>query len=107
MTEYKAPVAELRFALETFAGLEDLARLPGFEAAEPEMVGAILEEAGRLASEVLAPLNQAGDREGCTLENGVVRQPAGFREAYRQLAEGGWIVKKASFLLFFACFSHR
>ena len=91
MTEYKAPVAELRFALETFAGLEDLARLPGFEAAEPDMVGAILEEAGRLAAEVLAPLNQAGDREGCILENGVVRQPAGFREAYRQLAEGGWI----------------
>ena len=78
MSEYTAPLADMRFALEEAAGLSDLAALPPFEAVEPDLVDAILQEAGKLAGEVLAPINQSGDKEGCVFENGVVRMPAGF-----------------------------
>ena len=90
MTEYRAPIAEMQFTMREIAGLDEIARLPGFEEASPDLVDAALEEAGRLASEVLAPLNQVGDQQGCVLENGVVRTPAGFRDAYWRFAEGGW-----------------
>ncbi len=91
MSDYNAPLADMRFALEEVAGLGELAQLPAFQAVESDLVDAILEGAGKLASEVLAPINQSGDREGCLLENGVVRMPGGFREAYDELAAGGWI----------------
>jgi alkylation response protein AidB-like acyl-CoA dehydrogenase len=91
MNPYRAPVADMRFALEEIATLPGLAALPGFEQADGNLAANILEEAGRLAADVLAPLNQAGDREGCRFENGVVRLPDGFAEAYRQVVEGGWI----------------
>jgi len=90
MTAYAAPLADLRFVLEDIVGLKELARLPGCEEATPDLVAAVLEEAGKLASEVLAPLNQPGDQAGSVFENGVVRTPPGFAEAYRQFAEGGW-----------------
>jgi 3-(methylthio)propanoyl-CoA dehydrogenase len=87
---YRAPVADMRFALETAAGSAELASLPGFEAAAPDLVATILGEAARLAETTLAPLNQPADRVGSVLENGVVRTPPGFREAYARYAEGGW-----------------
>ncbi len=87
---YQAPLEDMRFVLEEIAELEDLAKLPGFEEASGDLVEAVLSEAGRLSSEVLAPLNRSGDREGITLENGVVRTPKGFVEAYGQFVEGGW-----------------
>ena len=90
MTPYRAPLADIRFALTELAGLPEIARLPGYEEATPDLVDAILEEADKLASEVLAPLNQVGDRQGSVCENGAVRTPEGFRDAYRQFVEGGW-----------------
>ena len=90
MTAYTAPIDDMRFVLEQIVGLDDLAALPGCADVSPDLVLAILEEAGRLAGEVLAPLNQPGDRAHARLENGVVRMPDGFREAYAQYQAGGW-----------------
>jgi hypothetical protein len=87
---YAAPVADMRFVLEEVAGIEEVARLPGYDAASADLVEAILGEAGRFAQTVLAPLNQPADRAGSVLENGVVRTPPGFREAYARYVEGGW-----------------
>ncbi len=86
---YTPPLSEMRFALE-LAGLEQVAALPGGAEATPDLVDAVLGEAGKLASEVLAPLNQSGDKEGARLENGVVYTPKGFKEAYRTFVDGGW-----------------
>jgi len=90
MTAYQAPLDDMRFVLSELAGLGDVAALPGFEDATPDLIDAILKEAGKLAGDVLAPLNVVGDREGCVLENGAVRTPRGFAEAYAQFIEGGW-----------------
>ena len=90
MSDYQAPIKDMRFVINELAGLKDLAGLPGFEEVTPDLVDAILEEAGKLASDVLAPLNRSGDIEGCKLENGVVRTPKGFPEAYKQFIDGGW-----------------
>lgn len=87
---YSAPLADMRFVLDEIAGLAEIARLPGCEQASPDLVHAVLEEAGKLAREVVAPLNTSGDRERSRLENGVVRTPTGFREAYARYVEGGW-----------------
>ena len=90
MSDYNAPVADILFTMKAIAGLEDLTHLPGYADATPETVQAILEEAGKFAGEVLAPLNVVGDREGCRIENGVVRTPTGSKEAYHGFAEAGW-----------------
>jgi alkylation response protein AidB-like acyl-CoA dehydrogenase len=90
MTDYRAPLADMRFVLEEVAGLADIAALPGYQDATPELAEAVLEEASKLAAEVIAPLNHSGDREGCSFENGVVRTPKGFPAAYRTYQEGGW-----------------
>ena len=88
---YAAPLTEMRFALDAIAGLGEIAALPGYEAAAPsETVDAILEEAAKFASEVLAPLNAVGDRERSRLENGAVRTPTGFKTAYDAFVAGGW-----------------
>jgi alkylation response protein AidB-like acyl-CoA dehydrogenase len=84
---YAAPLAEMRFAVEA-AGAA--AGTPAEEMPAPDIVSAVLEEAGKFAGAVLAPLNQPGDRVGSVLENGVVRTPPGFREAYARYVEGGW-----------------
>ena len=88
---YAAPLADMRFVLEEVAGLDELVQLPGYEAASPDLVEAILGEAAKLAETELAPLNQPGDRTGSVLENGVVRTPPGFREAYARYVERGWL----------------
>ncbi len=90
MSTYTAPVDDIRFVLNEIAGLGDVAGLPGYEDATPDLVEAVIEEAGKLASDVLAPLNQPGDQEGCKIDNGVVRTPEGNKEAYQQFIEGGW-----------------
>ncbi|MEQ8227977.1 MAG: acyl-CoA dehydrogenase [Rhodospirillales bacterium] len=90
MADYRAPLDDMRFALNEIAGLGAVNRLPGFGEATPDLVDAILEEAGKFGSDVLAPLNHTGDQEGCALENGVVRTPKGFPEAYQQFVDAGW-----------------
>jgi alkylation response protein AidB-like acyl-CoA dehydrogenase len=87
---YAAPLAEMRFVLEEVAGFGEVARLPGYEAATEDVVEAMMSAAGKLAETVLAPLNQPADQIGSVLENGVVRTPPGFREAYARYVEGGW-----------------
>jgi alkylation response protein AidB-like acyl-CoA dehydrogenase len=87
---YTAPLADMRFVLEEVAGFEELAQLPGYEVASSDLVEAILGEAGKLAETVVAPLNQPADSAGSILENGVVRTPPGFHEAYTRYVESGW-----------------
>ena len=90
MVPYAPPVSDMRFVLEEVAGLASIASLPGYEVATPDTVAAVLDQAADLARDVLAPLNDSGDREGARLENGVVRTPAGFRDAYQTFVAGGW-----------------
>ena len=90
MTTYKAPLRDFRFVLEELFDAGALAQLPGYGEATPDTIEAILEEAGKFAEEVLFPLNRSGDEEGCHYENGVVRTPKGFKEAYDTFREGGW-----------------
>ena len=87
---YTAPVRDMLFTLDTVAGIGDLARLPVYHEVTPDLTATVLEEAGRFAGEVLAPLNRTGDIQGSRLENGVVRTPDGFADAYRQFCDGGW-----------------
>jgi alkylation response protein AidB-like acyl-CoA dehydrogenase len=90
MPSYTAPLRDMRFVLTELADAERLRALPGCEEVGPDLVDPVLEEAAKFCAEVLLPLNQSGDVEGCTLENGVVRTPKGFPEAFRAFREGGW-----------------
>ena len=88
MQTYKAPLRDMRFVLHELHA--DAQPLPGLEDFTPDVADAILEEAGKFCTERLLPLNASGDEEGCCLENGVVRTPKGFPEAYKAFREGGW-----------------
>ncbi len=90
MIPYTPPVRDMAFTLQHVVGLDRLRALPGQDELNDELVDAVLDSAAKLASEVIAPLNQIGDRQGAALENGVVRLPEGFAEAYRAYVEGGW-----------------
>jgi 3-(methylthio)propanoyl-CoA dehydrogenase len=87
---YTAPLADMRFALREVAGLSGVAALPGYEHATDDTIDAVLEEAGKLAGNGLAPLNREGDKVGAKLENGVVRTAPGFAAIYKEFVEGGW-----------------
>ncbi|MCV6596895.1 MAG: acyl-CoA dehydrogenase C-terminal domain-containing protein [Mangrovicoccus sp.] len=89
MQQYRAPVKDFQFVLHDVMQVSE-AQIPGYSDLEREFTEAVLDAAGALASDVLAPLNMTGDVEGCRLENGVVRTPAGFKDAFEQLKEGGW-----------------
>jgi alkylation response protein AidB-like acyl-CoA dehydrogenase len=89
MHSYTPPARDMAFILHDFLKVQN-SGIPGYDELEPEFTAAVLNEAGKLAREVLAPLNEVGDREGCTLENGVVRTPTGFKEAFAALRDGGW-----------------
>jgi len=88
---YHAPIREMQFYLDEVLGLKRLAATERFADATPETVEAILTEAAKLTSEVIAPLNHVSDEAHSRLENGVVRTPPGFIEAYAAIAEGGWL----------------
>jgi butyryl-CoA dehydrogenase len=90
MASYKAPLRDMRFVLYELMGGDEIASLPGYEDFTRDLIDPVLEEAAKLCEQVLFPLNRSGDEEGCVLENGVVRTPAGFKDAYRRFREGGW-----------------
>ena len=90
MTTYAAPTRDMRFVLNELAGLPDVNQLPGFEEATVETVDAVLEEAGKFAAEVLAPLNRPGDIDGAKFNDAEVIPPEGFKDAYRAFVESGW-----------------
>ncbi|WP_448189121.1 acyl-CoA dehydrogenase C-terminal domain-containing protein [Azospirillum sp. sgz301742] len=90
MPIYKAPLEDVRFVLDEIVGVGQLSALPGYEDATPDLIHQVLEEGAKLCEEVLFPLNQSGDAEGCRFENGVVRTPQGFKEAYDTYIAAGW-----------------
>ncbi|MBX9605950.1 MAG: acyl-CoA dehydrogenase C-terminal domain-containing protein [Gammaproteobacteria bacterium] len=90
MAEYTAPLRDMRFVINDLIGFERLQALAGFDEVTADLSDAVLEEAAKLASEVLSPLNRVGDTVGCKWEDGVVTTPPGWREAYRAFCEGGW-----------------
>ena len=90
MSEYIAPLQDMRFVMQELAGLEQVVSLPGCEEASADVVDAILEEAARFAGEVLSPLNRVGDTNGAKWKDTVVTTSPGFKEAYRQFVDNGW-----------------
>ena len=90
MPTYRAPLRDMSFVLRDLAGLADIATLPGFEEAL-DVLDPVLAEAATFAAEVLDPLNASGDRAGCTWHDGEVATPPGFKAAYHQFAQAGWI----------------
>jgi len=92
MSNYKAPVTDLRFALHDVLKAESLFAAMGHADASADVIDAVLEEAGRFSASVLAPLNAVGDQNGCTLDKatGEVTTAPGFKEAYAQFVDGGW-----------------
>ncbi len=91
MHQYRAPQRDMRFVLfELLDVMEHYKKLPGNDELDQETVEAIIAECAKFSEEVLAPLYQSGDEEGCKLENGVVTTPKGFKEAYQQFVEAGW-----------------
>ena len=92
MPTYKAPVDDALFLLNDVFHLDRYGNLPGFGDASPDVVEAVLREAAKFSEEVLTPLNRVGDREGCTRHpDGSVATPTGFKDAFKQMVEGGWI----------------
>ncbi len=92
MPIYKAPVEDTLFLLNDVFQMEKYGNLPGFSDASPDVVEAVLGEAAKLSEEVLTPLNKVGDHEGCTRHgDGSVTTPTGFKDAFKQIVEGGWI----------------
>ena len=89
MTSYTAPGRDMQFLLHEVLQVTG-SGIPGYGDLEPEFTAAVLDEAGKLASDVLEPLNASGDREGCRLENGVLTTPKGFRAAFDAMKAGGW-----------------
>src|ERR1700686_2253169 len=92
MPSYKAPLEAVNFLLNDVFQIDRYDNLPGFSDASADVREAILNEAAKLSEQVLQPLNRTGDIEGCTRhDDGSVTTPKGFKEAYRQVTEGGWL----------------
>ncbi|MDP7592272.1 MAG: acyl-CoA dehydrogenase C-terminal domain-containing protein [Litorilituus sp.] len=90
MPEYKSPVRDIKFVMQELLDCETHYQKLGYEDATIDMVDAIIGEAAKFTEQVIAPINQIGDEQGCTWNNGEVTTPDGFKEAYQQYVEGGW-----------------
>ncbi len=90
MTDYVPPLKDMKFVIHELSGLGDVLQLPGFAEIDADTIDQVLDEAGKFASDVLAPLNIPGDRAGCSVENKAVVVADGFADAYQQFAENGW-----------------
>jgi 3-(methylsulfanyl)propanoyl-CoA dehydrogenase len=90
MSTYAAPIRDMKFVINELVGLDQISALPGCEEVTPDLVDAVLEEAGKFAAGVLDPLNRPGDRTGARLDNNIVTAAPGFKEAFRQFSQGGW-----------------
>ena len=95
MVTYTPPVKDQQFILHDVLKISE-SDIPGYEELDSSFTEAVLDEAGKIAANVLHPLNKVGDEQGCTLENGAVRTPEGFKDAWAQMAEGGWMGLDAS-----------
>ena len=89
MPRYTPPVRDISFILQDVLDVAE-SNIPGYEDLDEEFVSAVLNESGKLCEEVLAPLNTIGDVQGCVLENGIVRTPHGFKDAFEEVKSGGW-----------------
>ena len=89
MPRYTPPVRDISFILQDVLDVAG-SNIPGYEDLDEEFVSAVLNESGKLCEEVLAPLNTIGDVQGCVLENGIVRTPHGFKDAFEEVKSGGW-----------------
>ena len=89
MPHYIAPTKDMQYVLNYVLDVKN-SSIPGYADLDADFLSAILEEAGKITSQVLAPLNAVGDQEGCHFENGVIRTPAGFKDAFEHVKEGGW-----------------
>ncbi|MCZ6665336.1 MAG: acyl-CoA dehydrogenase N-terminal domain-containing protein, partial [Gammaproteobacteria bacterium] len=90
MMEYAAPVRDMKFVINELVGFARLEQLQGFDEVSEDLSDAVLEEAAKLAQELLGPLNRVGDLEGSRLEGDVVITPEGWKDAYRTFCESGW-----------------
>ncbi len=90
MPTYLPPLDDIHFVLHDLLDLGQLSKFPGYEEATSDLLLSVLDEGGKLCADVLAPLNQTGDAEGCHYESGAVRTPAGFKDAYDAFCKGGW-----------------
>ncbi|NND17295.1 MAG: acyl-CoA dehydrogenase [Silicimonas sp.] len=90
MASYTPPVKDQQFILHEVLKVSE-SDIPGYDEMDRDFTQAVLDEAGKIAANVLQPLNKVGDEQGCVLENGVVRTPEGFKDAWQQMAEGGWM----------------
>ena len=90
MPEYKAPIRDMKFVMQELLDCDSHYQKLGYEDASLDMVDAIISEAAKFNEQVIAPLNQSGDEQGCTWKDGEVTTPDGFKEAYQQYVEGGW-----------------
>ena len=89
MPHYIAPTKDMQYVLNDVLDVKN-SSIPGYADLDTDFLSAIFEEAGKITSQVLAPLNAVGDQEGCHFENGLIRTPAGFKDAFEQVKEGGW-----------------
>ena len=89
MSVYTAPVRDMEFIFQDVLNVQNL-EIPGYQDLDDEFIKSILSEAGKICSDILFPLNHVGDSQGCLLENGIVRTPAGFKEAFNKVREDGW-----------------
>lgn len=90
MPIYKAPLENMKFVLHEVLGTGGISSLPGHEDITPDLIDSVLEEAAKMCEDIFFPINQSGDKEGCVWDNGKVRTPSGFKDAYDAFANAGW-----------------